>query len=121
LRSCDEEEGSAQRPPRPHAPFRASASTAAARRAAEYSCPSRSRRISSGPIIKPPWPLIFDLIDDPVEEWALVENCLQGAWVVALARSLGIRLVAGELLAGLDVLVAGGALDEGAQSLGEGR
>ena len=52
---------------------------------------------TSGAIIKPPWPLIFDLIDDPVAEWDLVESRLRGAWVIALARSLGIRLVAGEL------------------------
>ena len=34
---------------------------------------------ASGPIVKPQWPLIFDLIDDPVEEWDLVEQRLQGA------------------------------------------
>jgi hypothetical protein len=27
---------------------------------------------TSGPIIKPQWPLVFDLIDDPNEEWDLI-------------------------------------------------
>jgi len=45
---------------------------------------------TSGPIIKPQWPLIFDLIDDPNEEWDLVEKSLQGAWVVEpVAHRLG--------------------------------
>jgi arylsulfatase A-like enzyme len=45
---------------------------------------------TSGPIVKPQWPLIFDLIDDPVEEWDLVEKSLGGAWVVApVAAHLG--------------------------------
>jgi arylsulfatase A-like enzyme len=45
---------------------------------------------TSGPIIKPQWPLIFDLIDDPNEEWDLVEQRLQGAWVVEpVAQRLG--------------------------------
>jgi arylsulfatase len=45
---------------------------------------------TSGPIIKPQWPLIFDLIDDPTEEWDLVERSLQGAWVVnPVAARLG--------------------------------
>jgi arylsulfatase A-like enzyme len=50
---------------------------------------------TSGPIIKPQWPLIFDLIDDPVEEWDLIEKRLDCGWVLrpvaerlgALARS----------------------------------
>ena len=45
---------------------------------------------TSGPIVKPQWPLIFDLIDDPVEEWDLVEQHLEGAWVVEpVAARLG--------------------------------
>jgi hypothetical protein len=36
---------------------------------------------TSGPIIKPQWPYIFDLIDDPNEEWDLIEKSLQGAWL----------------------------------------
>ena len=38
---------------------------------------------TSGPIIKPQWPLVFDLIDDPVEEWDLIEKRLDCGWVVA--------------------------------------
>ena len=38
---------------------------------------------TSGPIIKPQWPLVFDLIDDPVEEWDLIEKRLDCAWVIA--------------------------------------
>lgn len=38
---------------------------------------------TSGPIIKPQWPLIFDLIDDPNEEWDLIEKRLDCAWVLA--------------------------------------
>lgn len=37
---------------------------------------------TSGPIIKPQWPLVFDLIDDPVEEWDLIEKRLDCAWVL---------------------------------------
>ncbi|MEF2977252.1 arylsulfatase [Subtercola sp. YIM 133946] len=45
---------------------------------------------TSGPFIKPQWPFIFDLIDDPSEEWDLVQKQLQGAWVIApIARRLG--------------------------------
>jgi hypothetical protein len=45
---------------------------------------------TSGPIIKPQWPYIFDLIDDPNEEWDLIEKSLQGAWVVGpVAQRLG--------------------------------
>jgi arylsulfatase len=45
---------------------------------------------TSGPIIKPQWPLVFDLIDDPVEEWDLVEKRLDCAWVFApVAARLG--------------------------------
>lgn len=36
------------------------------------------------------WPLVFDLIDDPVEEWDLIEKRLDCAWVLApVARCLG--------------------------------
>jgi arylsulfatase len=38
---------------------------------------------TSAPIIKPQWPLVFDLIDDPVEEWDLIEKRLDCAWVFA--------------------------------------
>jgi arylsulfatase len=38
---------------------------------------------TSGPIIKPQWPLIFDLIDDPNEEWDLMEKRLDCGWVIA--------------------------------------
>jgi len=42
------------------------------------------------PIIKPGWPLIFDLIDDPAEEWDWVETRLDCAWVFApVAQRLG--------------------------------
>ena len=34
---------------------------------------------------KPQWPLVFDLIDDPVEEWDLIEKRLDCAWVLAPA------------------------------------
>ena len=45
---------------------------------------------TSGPIIKPQWPLVFDLIDDPVEEWDLIEKRLDCAWVIApVSRLLG--------------------------------
>jgi arylsulfatase len=37
----------------------------------------------SGPIIKPQWPFIYDLIDDPVEEWDLVEKRLDCGWVLS--------------------------------------
>ena len=48
---------------------------------------------SSGPIIKPQWPLVFDLIDDPVEEWGLIEKRLDCAWVLApVAARLGALL-----------------------------
>jgi hypothetical protein len=40
--------------------------------------------------IKPQWPLVFDLIDDPVEEWDLIEKRLDFAWVLApVAGRLG--------------------------------
>ena len=38
---------------------------------------------TTGPIIKPQWPLVFDLINDPVEEWDLIEKRLDCAWVLA--------------------------------------
>ena len=45
---------------------------------------------TSGPIIKPQWPLVFDLIDDPNEEWDLIEKRLDSAWVVTpVAQRLG--------------------------------
>ena len=45
---------------------------------------------TSGPIIKPQWPLVFDLIDDPAEEWDLVEKRLDCAWVFApVAAKIG--------------------------------
>jgi hypothetical protein len=34
------------------------------------------RAADSGPIVKPQWPLVVDLIDDPVEEWDLIEKRL---------------------------------------------
>ena len=37
---------------------------------------------TSGPIIKPQWPLVFDLIDDPAEEWDMIQKSLQGLWVL---------------------------------------
>ena len=45
---------------------------------------------TSGPIIKPQWPLVFDLIVDPVEERDLMEKRLDCAWVLApVVRCLG--------------------------------
>ena len=45
---------------------------------------------TSGPIIKPQWPFVFDLIDDPNEEWDLIEKRLDSAWVVRpVAQRLG--------------------------------
>jgi arylsulfatase len=44
---------------------------------------------TSGPIIKPQWPLVFDLIDDPNEEWDLMEKRLDCAWVL---RPVAVRL-----------------------------
>ncbi len=45
---------------------------------------------TSGPIIKPQWPLVFDLIDDPCEEWDLMEKRLDCGWVLApVAQRLG--------------------------------
>ena len=45
---------------------------------------------TSGPIIKPQWPLIFDLIDDPNEEWDLLDKRLDCGWVIApVAQRLG--------------------------------
>ncbi len=50
---------------------------------------------TSGPIVKPQWPLVFDLIDDPGEEWDLIEKRLDGAWVLApVAERLVQRSVA---------------------------
>ena len=45
---------------------------------------------TSGPIVKPQWPLVFDLVDDPVEEWDLIEKRMDCAWVLApVAERLG--------------------------------
>lgn len=45
----------------------------------------RYAQSTSGPIIKPQWPLVFDLIDDPGEEWDLLEKRLGCGWVMAPA------------------------------------
>ena len=42
----------------------------------------RYSQSASGPIIKPQWPLVFDLIDDPGEEWDLMEKRLDCIWVL---------------------------------------
>ena len=45
---------------------------------------------TSGPIVKPQWPLIFDLIDDPNEEWDLMVKRLDCIWVMGpVAQRLG--------------------------------
>lgn len=45
---------------------------------------------TSGPIIKPQWPLIFDLIDDPGEDWDLMAKRLDCIWVLGpVAQRLG--------------------------------
>jgi len=45
---------------------------------------------ASGPIVKPQWPLIFDLIDDPNEEWDLMAKRLDCIWVMGpAAQRLG--------------------------------
>jgi arylsulfatase A-like enzyme len=45
---------------------------------------------TSGPIIKPQWPLIFDLVDDPNEEWDLMAKRLDCIWVMGpVAARLG--------------------------------
>ena len=36
---------------------------------------------NSGPIQKPQWPLVFDLINDPIEQWDLIDQRLDCAWV----------------------------------------
>src|SRR5262249_19448532 len=38
---------------------------------------------TSGPIVKPQWPLIFDLVDDPNEEWDLMVKRLDCIWVMS--------------------------------------
>ena len=43
---------------------------------------------TTGPIIKPQFPLVFDLIDDPNEEWDLLEKQLDAAWIMAVAARL---------------------------------
>lgn len=46
---------------------------------------------TSGPIIKPLWPPVFDLIDDPIEERALIGKRLYYCWVIArVSRLLGV-------------------------------
>jgi hypothetical protein len=37
---------------------------------------------TSGPIIKPQWPLVFDLNDDPGEAWDLMDKRLDCIWVL---------------------------------------
>ena len=45
---------------------------------------------TSGPIIKPQWPLVFDLIDDPCEDSDLLDKRMDCAWVFApVAQRLG--------------------------------
>ena len=45
---------------------------------------------TSGPIIKPQWPFVYDLIDDPNEEWDLIDRRLDCAWVLhPVAEKLG--------------------------------
>jgi hypothetical protein len=45
---------------------------------------------NGGPIIKPQWPLVFDLIDDPGKEWDLIEKRLDCAWAfLPVAQRLG--------------------------------
>jgi hypothetical protein len=40
---------------------------------------------TSGPIIRPQLPLVFDLIEDPKEAWDLVQMRMDCAWVTAPA------------------------------------
>jgi arylsulfatase len=40
---------------------------------------------TSGPIVKPQWPLVFDLLDDPNEEWDLMAKRLDCIWVMGPA------------------------------------
>jgi arylsulfatase len=50
----------------------------------------RYSKSTSGPIIKPQWPLVFDLIDDPNEEWDLMDKRLDCPWVLGpVAERLG--------------------------------
>jgi hypothetical protein len=45
---------------------------------------------TSGPIIKPQWPFVYDLIDDPNEEWDLIDKRLDCAWVILpVAKAIG--------------------------------
>lgn len=37
---------------------------------------------TSGPIIRPQWPFVFDLIDDPNEEWDMIGKRLDAGWVL---------------------------------------
>jgi hypothetical protein len=56
---------------------------------------------TSGPIIKPQWPMAFDLIDDPNEEWHLMDKRLDCNWVLGpVAERLGALMKgAAQLLA----------------------
>ena len=45
---------------------------------------------NSGPISKPQWPMVFDLINDPIEQWDLIDTRLDCAWVFRpVAMKLG--------------------------------
>ncbi len=44
---------------------------------------------NSGPIFKPQWPMVFDLINDPIEQWDLIDQRLDCAWVF---RPVAVRL-----------------------------
>ena len=45
---------------------------------------------NSGPIFKPQWPMVFDLINDPIEQWDLIDQRLDCAWVFRpVAQRLG--------------------------------
>jgi hypothetical protein len=46
---------------------------------------------TSGPIIKPQWPFVFDLIDDPNEEWDLIEHASRAPGPSGLSPSASER------------------------------
>jgi len=56
---------------------------------------------TSGPIIKPQWPFVYDLIDDPDdpnEEWDLIDKRLDCAWVILpVAKAIGALAQSGSL------------------------
>ena len=53
---------------------------------------------TSGPIVKPQWPFIFDLIDDPVEEWDLVaKNCKARGWSSRSRRASAVETEHGQV------------------------